>query len=186
MVYPTACTAAPAATEIALPPAADNPDFAFTCKILPQTLLRLRPPVKARWLVSVCTLTQSNVKSFGIAAGSAWPASTQNNCWITSKSGYRVMKQAGRGFSMIELLIGVAVLGILLALGASSFKSGSVTLRIELRLRPYRTASTAAARRCGEMPWFASKLGNDLTAGCALTLTTSNWIVGSCQSSGCL
>lgn len=32
-------------------------------------------------------VTQANARSSSIAAGAAWPAQTQSNCWITSRSG---------------------------------------------------------------------------------------------------
>ena len=33
------------------------------------------------------TITQANVRASSIAGGSVWPASTQANCWISSRSG---------------------------------------------------------------------------------------------------
>ncbi|MBL0166959.1 MAG: GspH/FimT family pseudopilin [Propionivibrio sp.] len=79
---------------------------------------------------------------------------------------------------MIELLIGVAVLGILLALGASSFRVWIGNMRIRTTAEAIQNGLQLArgeAVRRNALVRF--QLVNDLTAGCALTLTTSNWIV---------
>jgi type IV pilus assembly protein PilE len=85
-LYPTACNAAPAASEIALPPAADNPDFAFTCPTLTANTFVLTATGQGKMAGFTYTVDQSNAKTSTIVAGAAWPAMVQA-CWITSKSG---------------------------------------------------------------------------------------------------
>jgi type IV pilus assembly protein PilE len=89
-VYPTACTAAPAATEIALPPAADNPDFAFTCALAANTFT-ITATGQGKMDGFVYTVNQSNVKgtTLSAAAGKAsagW-SGTGSACWVISKGG---------------------------------------------------------------------------------------------------
>ncbi|MBK7423660.1 MAG: GspH/FimT family pseudopilin [Propionivibrio sp.] len=78
---------------------------------------------------------------------------------------------------MIELLIGVAVLGILLALGASSFRVWIGNMRIRTTAEAIQNGLQLArgeAVRRNALVRF--QLVNDLTAGCA-DIDTSNRIV---------
>lgn len=88
------------------------------------------------------------------------------------------MKQAGRGFSLIELLIGVAVLGILLALGASSFRVWINNMRIRTTAEAIQNGlQLARGEAVRRNALIGFQLVDNLTAACALTLTTSNWVV---------
>ena len=88
------------------------------------------------------------------------------------------MKQDGRGFSLIELLIGVAVLGILLALGASSFRVWISNMRIRTAAESIQNglqlARGEAVRRNAQIRF---QLTDGIGAGCALSTTASNWVV---------
>jgi len=88
------------------------------------------------------------------------------------------MKRYRRGFSLIELLIGVAVLGILLALGASTFRFWIGNMRIRTTTESIQNglqlARGEAVRRNALIRF---QLVDNLTAGCALSTTASNWVV---------
>jgi len=88
------------------------------------------------------------------------------------------MKRYRRGFSLIELLIGVAVLGILLALGASTFRIWIGNMRIRTTTESIQNglqlARGEAVRRNALIRF---QLVDNLTAGCALSTTASNWVV---------
>lgn len=89
-VYPTACTATPSATEIALPSAADNPDFVFTCS-LSTTAFVITATGQGKMDGFVYTINQSNVKGTTLSAtagkASAGWSGTGNACWVIGKSG---------------------------------------------------------------------------------------------------
>jgi type IV pilus assembly protein PilE len=85
-VYPTACNAAPTAAQIALPPAADNPDFTFTCPTLTASTFQVLATGVGKMAGFSYTVNEANARTSTIAAGAAWPAMVQA-CWITSKSG---------------------------------------------------------------------------------------------------
>jgi type IV fimbrial biogenesis protein FimT len=88
------------------------------------------------------------------------------------------MKTAMRAFSLIELMVTLAIVGILLASGASGFRAWMGNARI-------RTAAEAiqnglqmtrgeAVRRNAQIGFH---LTNSVAAGCALSTTASNWVI---------
>lgn len=92
-LYPTACNAAPTAAQIALPPAADNPDFDFTCPAanLTASTYLLVATGKGKMDGFVYTINQSNAKGTTLdqSAGKAskgW-SGTGSACWVISKGG---------------------------------------------------------------------------------------------------
>jgi type IV fimbrial biogenesis protein FimT len=88
------------------------------------------------------------------------------------------MKQAGQGFTLIELLIGVAIFGILLAIGASSFRVWISNMRIRTAAESIQNglqlARGEAVRRNALIRF---QLTDGIAPGCALSTTASNWVV---------
>ncbi len=92
------------------------------------------------------------------------------------------MKTSQRGFSLIELLIAVAIAGVLLATGASSFRTWIGNMRIRTTAESIQNglqlARGEAVRRNAQILF---SLTNSLAAGCALiaanTATASSWVV---------
>ena len=88
------------------------------------------------------------------------------------------MKQAGRGFSMIELIIALAVLGVLLALAAPSFNAWISNTKIrtaaEVIQSGLQLARAEAVRRNALISFqLTSSTGGD----CTLATTATSWVI---------
>jgi type IV fimbrial biogenesis protein FimT len=88
------------------------------------------------------------------------------------------MKRSGRGFSLIELLIAVAIAGILLALAAPAYRIWVGNMRIRTTTESIQNglqmARTEAVRRNALIRF---QLTDNIGAGCALSTTVSNWVI---------
>jgi type IV pilus assembly protein PilE len=84
--YPTACNAAPNAAQIALPSAADNPDFAFGCSNLGVSTFTITATGQGKMTGFDYTINQANVKGTTLSAATGW-GGTGSACWVISKSG---------------------------------------------------------------------------------------------------
>jgi type IV fimbrial biogenesis protein FimT len=83
-----------------------------------------------------------------------------------------------RGFTVVELMIGVALLAIVLAIGGPSFATWMQNLQIrnmsEAMQNGIQLARAEAVRRNSQVRF---QLVDSLAAGCALATTGPNWIV---------
>ena len=83
-----------------------------------------------------------------------------------------------RGFTIVELMIGVALLAIVLAIGGPSFSTWMQNLQIrnmsEAMQNGLQLARAEAVRRNAQVRF---QLVNSLAAGCALSTAGPNWIV---------
>ena len=88
------------------------------------------------------------------------------------------MKPSGRGFSLIELIVVLAVLAILLAAGASNFSVWMTNSRIRTTAESIQNglqmARAEAVRRNTPIRF---QFVDYLTSACGLSVTKSNWIV---------
>lgn len=88
------------------------------------------------------------------------------------------MKPTARGFSLIELIVVLAVLAILLAAGASNFSVWMTNSRIRTTAESIQNglqmARAEAVRRNTPIRF---QFVDNLAASCALSVTASNWIV---------
>lgn len=92
-------------------------------------------------------------------------------------------RSAQRGMSLIELMVGIAIIGILLALAAPSFRSWTQNTKIrgtaEAILNGLQLAKAEAVRRNTLIRFQAT---SDLTNGCTLgaaanVVSYANWVV---------
>lgn len=89
------------------------------------------------------------------------------------------------GFSLVELLITLAVLGILLAMGSSSFREwrqrSEIRVAGETMLSGLTLARGQALQLNGPVQF---SLTNTLTSGCTTSATAGNWVVSQDDPSG--
>ncbi len=88
------------------------------------------------------------------------------------------MKRTPHGFSLVELLVTVAVFGIMLALAMPSFsiwiQNAKVRTTAESILNGLQLARGEAVRRNATIRF---QLTDSLATGCALSTTATNWVV---------
>jgi type IV fimbrial biogenesis protein FimT len=89
-----------------------------------------------------------------------------------------MLKARRRGFTIVELLISLAVLAIMLALGAPSFaewlQNQQIRVATEAVLNGLQVARAEAVRRNTPVRF---QFVSDFTASCTLASNTSNWVV---------
>ena len=82
------------------------------------------------------------------------------------------------GFTLIEIVIAIGVLGILIVLGAPSFgewlQNQQTRAATEATLNGLQIARAEAVRRNAQVRF---QFVSDLTAGCALSTISLNWVV---------
>ena len=88
------------------------------------------------------------------------------------------MRQPGSGFSLIELVVAIAIVGVLLALGAPNYsswiKSSQIRTAAESIQNGLQLARGEAVRRNSQIRFqLTSTTGSD----CVLSTTVTNWIV---------
>jgi type IV fimbrial biogenesis protein FimT len=88
------------------------------------------------------------------------------------------LKHAQRGMSLVELAVGLLIVGILLALAAPSYtgwiQNTKVRTTAEAILNGLQLARTEAVRRNTRIRF---QLTDTITAGCVTTTSGANWIV---------
>ena len=95
------------------------------------------------------------------------------------------MKCACRGVTLIELLIALAILGVLLALGVPSFTVGIANSRIRTTAEAIQNGlQLARAEAVKRNALIRFQLTSDLSATCVLSTTASNWIVSYDNAAG--
>ena len=89
-----------------------------------------------------------------------------------------LMRAYQRGFTLIELMVGLAIFAFLLAMGAPSFstwvQNGQIRTATEAVQNGLQLARAEAVRR--NIP-LRFQLTNTLTSACALSTSGSNWVV---------
>jgi type IV fimbrial biogenesis protein FimT len=90
-----------------------------------------------------------------------------------------------RGFSLIELMIGIALIGILLALAAPNFfqwiQSSQIRTSTESMQNGLQMARAEAVRRNAPVRF---QLMDSVSNACAASTTLSNWVVSMDDASG--
>lgn len=94
-------------------------------------------------------------------------------------------RHAQRGFTIIEVMISLLVLGILLALGAPSFgewlQNQQIRAATEATLNGLQLARAAAVQR--NVP-VRFQFVTDLTSGCSVTNSAVSWVVSMADPAG--
>ena len=99
---------------------------------------------------------------------------------LAHKYGRRVLRQRDRrqGFSLVELVIGLAIFAILLGLAAPSYSTWIINTRVrnaaEAALNGLQLARAEAVRRNATIRF---SMTDDLSNACALSTTGANWVV---------
>lgn len=88
------------------------------------------------------------------------------------------MLRCAKGFSLVELMVAMVIMGILLAVGASSFSTWVGNMRVRSAAEAIQSglqlARTEAVRRNDLIRFnLTSSTGND----CTLSTTSTNWVV---------
>jgi type IV fimbrial biogenesis protein FimT len=89
-----------------------------------------------------------------------------------------IRRQNQRGVTLIEILVGVTIVGILFAVGAPSFSSWLQNTRTRTTAESIQNGlqlARAEAVRRNTLVRF--QLTSDMTNGCTLSTTTSYWVV---------
>jgi len=93
--------------------------------------------------------------------------------------------RAGAGFSLIELMIGIAILSILMTLGLPSFRQFLQNTQIrnaaETTMQGLNLARNEAVRRNTPVRFT---LVTSLTSGCVASTTSLNWVVSQADPAG--
>lgn len=88
------------------------------------------------------------------------------------------MRNRLQGFTLIELLVTMAILGVLLALGTSSFREWMTNLRVRTTAEAIQNglqlARAEAVRRNVQMQF---ELTDTVAAGCTQSTSAANWVV---------
>jgi type IV fimbrial biogenesis protein FimT len=96
-----------------------------------------------------------------------------------------VLKRARLGFSLIELMIGLAIVTILLLLGVPAFQiflqNTQIRNAAETTLAGITLARAEAVRRNASVRF---QLVSNLTSGCALSASSLDWVVSQADPSG--
>lgn len=96
-----------------------------------------------------------------------------------------IRRRPSRGFTIVEVMIALVVLGVLIALGAPGFaewlQNQQIRAATEATLNGLQVARTEAVRR--NLP-VRFQVVSDLTSGCALGGAASNWIVSMADPTG--
>ena len=95
------------------------------------------------------------------------------------------MARRARGFSLVELMIGIAILSMLLALGLPSFRSflqnSQIRNAAETTMQGLNLARAEAVRRNTPVRFT---LVTSLTATCAASTSSLNWVVSMADPAG--
>ncbi|HWD23733.1 MAG TPA: GspH/FimT family pseudopilin [Burkholderiales bacterium] len=101
------------------------------------------------------------------------------------EEGRLVLRRAPRGFSLIELMIGLAIITILLVLGLPAFniflQNTQIRNAAETTLAGITLARVEAVRRNTTVRF---QLVSNLTSGCALSASSLDWVVSQANPSG--
>lgn len=96
-----------------------------------------------------------------------------------------MLKRAQLGFSLIELMIGLAIITILLVLGLPAFniflQNTQIRNAAETALAGITLARVEAVRRNATVRF---QLVSNLTSGCALSASSLDWVVSQADPSG--
>lgn len=96
-----------------------------------------------------------------------------------------MLRRAPRGFSLIELMIGLAIITILLVLGLPAFniflQNTQIRNAAETTLAGITLARVEAVRRNTTVRF---QLVSNLTSGCALSASSLDWVVSQANPSG--
>jgi type IV fimbrial biogenesis protein FimT len=104
---------------------------------------------------------------------------------LGDEEGRFVLKRAQPGFSLIELMIGLAIITILLVLGLPAFhiflQNTQIRNAAETTLAGITLARVEAVRRNATVRF---QLVSNLTSGCALSASSLDWVVSQADPSG--
>lgn len=94
-------------------------------------------------------------------------------------------QKTGRGFSLIELMIALAIMGLLIALGVPAFGNWIRDIKVRSAAESFTaTLQQARAEAIRSNTTVFYQLTDSLTSSCGISPSGTNWVISLCPAAG--